>query len=196
MISDIIALKSSFGRTENEEFNIVLLLTSKQFKMKKLKRKLRKSQKRLNELNIKIKQKEMTSWESILVWIKVRIEFNCKKIEGILKNLSSDEERENSEESFIRNKMSNLERLKFSIDDIILVRHTEKEKDESLVKSIYNLLKNKFPVRAEILLSEVTKVDALLKEKEASKCIKLDLKRKLIALKDECMRLKQRLRQS
>ena len=196
MISDIIALKSSFGRTENEEFNIVLLLTSKQFKMKKLKRKLRKSQKRLNELNIKIKQKEMTSWESILVWIKVRIEFNCKKIEDILKNLSSDEERENSEESFIRNKMSNLERLKFSIDDIILVRHTEKEKDESLVKSIYNLLKNKFPVRAEILLSEVTKVDALLKEKEASKCIKLDLKRKLIALRDECMRLKQRLRQS
>lgn len=196
MISDIIALKSSFGRTENEEFNLVLLLTSKQLKMKKLKRKLRKFQKRLNELNIKIKQKEMTSWENILVWIKVRIEFNCKKIEDILKNLSSDEERENSEESFIRNKMSNLERLKFSIDDIILVRHTEKEKDESLVKSIYNLLKNKFPVRAEILLSEVTKVDALLKEKEASKCIKLDLKRKLIALRDECMRLKQRLRQS
>ena len=45
------------------------------------------------------------------------------------------------------------------------------------MKSIYNLLKKKFPVRAEMLLGEVSKVDVLLKKTEEYQSLKLHLKK-------------------
>ena len=79
--------------------------------------------------------------------------------------------------------MLKLENLKFEIDDIILVIHTKYEKSVSLVKSIYNLLKKKFPVRAEMLLGEVSKVDAFLKKTKESQSFNFIWKRNWLLLK-------------
>ena len=72
MSSGIMAVKNSFGRTKNEEFELQLLLKRKQLKIKKVHRKLRKLHKILMESKIKIEQKEMRSWENVLAWIKFK----------------------------------------------------------------------------------------------------------------------------
>ena len=201
MSSNLITNKNPLHPIELERVQLRSQLQSVKFKISKARRSLTKLNKRLKELRSKLKQNENASWKNTIEWIKMKKTFYYDEIEDIINNLSShvedcDDDEETEQVVIIRKQIDKLWSLKFGIDDLIVVRHTSEEKDESLVMSIYKLLlKNNFHANAKRLISKFSKVNEILSEMKIKERERAELQNKWVARKADFMKLKHRLKQ-